>query len=40
MLLNELQKQQKRADQQAQQIARPLERIQTLEGRLAEIAAK
>jgi hypothetical protein len=40
MLLNELQKQQKRADQQAQEIAKLMERIQMLEGRLAEIAGK
>jgi Tfp pilus assembly protein PilN len=38
--LNELQKQQKRADQQAQEIAKLMERIQMLEGRLAEIGGK
>jgi hypothetical protein len=40
MLLNELQKQQRRVDGQAQEIAKLLERIETLEGRLSAVSEK
>lgn len=40
MLLNELQKQQRRADAQAQEITKLLERLQSLENRLAQVTAK
>ncbi len=40
MLLNELQKQQKRIEGQSEEIARLLERVRALEGRLSEVSPK